>query len=51
MTVAGVLTDVGSVITSVVTTIAGNPLLAAFLGLGLLTAGAYTFKRLRKSAK
>lgn len=51
MTVSGLLTDVGSVITSVVTTIAGNPLLACFVGLGLLSAGAFAFRRLCKSAK
>ena len=51
MTVSGLLTDVGSVITSVVTTIAGNPLLACFVGLGLLSTGAFVFRRLCKSAK
>lgn len=51
MTVSGLLTDVSNVITTVVTTIAGNPLLAAFVGLGLVSAGAVVFKRLRKSAK
>lgn len=51
MTVSGLLTDVGSVISTVVTTIAGNPLLAVFVGLGLLSAGAIVFRRLCKSAK
>lgn len=51
MTVSGLLTDVGTVITTVVTTIAGNPLLAVFVGLGLVSAGAYAFRRLCKSAK
>lgn len=50
MAVADILADVGSVITSVVNTIGGNPLLAAFLGLGLIGAGAYTFRKLRGSA-
>lgn len=51
ITVSGVLSDVGSVISTVVTTIAGNPLLAVFVGLGLLTAGAFAFKRLIRAAK
>lgn len=51
MAVADILADVGSVVTTVVTTLAGNPLLAAFLGLGLVGAGAYTFRKLRGSAK
>lgn len=51
ITISGVLESVGTVISTVVTTIAGNPLLACFVGLGLLTAGAYAFRRLMKSAK
>lgn len=51
MTVKGLLTDVGTVITTVVTTIAGNPLLATFVGLALVSAGAYAFRKLCKSAK
>ncbi len=51
MTVQGLLTDVGTVISTVVTTLAGNPLLAVFVGLGLLSAGAVAFRRLCKSAK
>lgn len=51
MTVSGLLTDVSTVISTVVTTIAGNPLLAVFVGLGLVSAGAYVFRRLCKSAK
>lgn len=51
MTVQGILTDVGTVITTVVTTIAGNPLLACFAGLGLVSAGCFVFHRFCKSAK
>ena len=51
ITISGVLEGVGTVISTVVTTIAGNPLLACFVGLGLLTAGAYAFRKLMKSAK
>lgn len=51
MTVSGLLTDVGTVISTVVTTIAGNPLLAVFVGLGLVSAGTIVFRRLCKSSK
>lgn len=51
MTVQGLLTDVGTVITTVVTTIAGNPLLACFVGLSLVSAGCFVFRRFTKSAK
>lgn len=49
-TVTSVLKDVGTVVSQAVGVIADNPILAVFLGLGLLTAGAFVFKRLRKSA-
>lgn len=51
MTVSGLLTDVGTVISTVVTTIAGNSLLACFVGLGLVSAGCFVFRRFCKSAK
>lgn len=51
MTVSGLLTDVTTVINTVVTTIAGNPLLAVFVGLGLVSAGTVVFRRLCKSSK
>lgn len=51
MTVQGLLTDVGTVITTVVTTIAGNSLLACFVGLGLASAGCFVFRRFCKCAK
>lgn len=51
MTVSGLLTDVGTVISTVVNTIAGNSLLAVFVGLGLLSAGTLVFRRLCKSSK
>ena len=51
LSVSSLLTDVGTVISTTVTTMAENPIIAIFLGLGLVTAGAIAFKRLRKSAK
>lgn len=50
MTVSGMLTDVGTLLNEVVTVIAGNPVMSAFLGIALLGAGAKLFKRIRKSA-
>lgn len=50
MTVSGMLTDVGTLLNEVVTVIAGNPVMSAFLGISLLGAGAKLFKRIRKSA-
>lgn len=51
MTVSGLLTDVSTVINTVVTTIAGNPLLAVFVGLGIVSAGTIVFRRFCKSSK
>lgn len=51
MTVQGLLTDVSTVISTVVTTISSNALLACFVGLGLVSAGCFVFRRLCKSAK
>ena len=50
MTVSGMLTDVGTLLNEVVTVIAGNPVMSAFLGIALVGAGAKLFKRIRKSA-
>ena len=49
--ISTLLTDVGSVITTVCSTIAGNPLLAVFCGLGIVTTGAVAFRKLRKTSK
>lgn len=51
MTVQGLLTDVSTVISTVVTTISSNALLACFVGLGLVSSGCFVFRRLCKSAK
>lgn len=50
MTVSTVLANVSTIIGSVVGTISSNSVLSAFLGLGLIGAGAYTFRKLRGSA-
>ena len=49
--ISTLLTDCGTVITTVCTTVAENPVLAVFLGLGLLTTGAVAFRKLRKTSK
>lgn len=51
MTVSSMLTDVGTIVSTVVTTISGNPVLSAFLGLGLVGAGASLFKRIKKASR
>lgn len=51
MTVSGMLTDVGTLLNEVVTVIAGNPVMSAFLGMALVGSGAKLFKSIRKSAK
>ncbi len=51
MTVASMLTDVGTIVSTVVTTISGNAVLSAFLGLGLVGAGASLFKRIKKASR
>lgn len=45
------LSECGTVITTVCSTIAENPVLAVFCGLGILTAGAVAFRKLRKTSK
>lgn len=49
MDVSSVIADVSTVLNSVVTTIAGNPVLVVMLGMSLVGAGARLFKKLRKS--
>lgn len=51
MSVSSVLANVSQVIGTVVSTISSNGLLSAFLGLGLVGAGAATFRKLRGSSK
>lgn len=51
MTVANVLADVGTVVSSVITSITGNGVLTAFLGLGLLGAGATAFRRIKRAVR
>lgn len=46
MTVSGVLSQVSTVIGTVVDIISGNSVLSAFLGLTIVTAGAIAFKKL-----
>ena len=50
MTVATMIADVGTLLNEVVTVIAGNPVMSAFLGIALIGASARLFKRIRKSA-
>lgn len=49
--ISTLLTDCGTVISQVCSTIASNPLLAVFCGLGILTTGAVAFRKLRKTSK
>lgn len=46
MTVSGVLSQVSTVIGTVVDIISGNPVLSAMLGLAVVTVGAFAFKSL-----
>lgn len=46
MTVSGVLSDVSTVIGTVVDVISANPVLSALLGLAVLSVGALAFKKL-----
>ena len=51
MTVATMISDVGTLLNEVVNVIAGNPVMSAFLGMALVGSGAKLFKSIRKSAK
>jgi hypothetical protein len=46
MTVDGVLSNVGTVIGTVVDIISGNPVLSSLLGLAVVSVGAMAFKQL-----
>ena len=46
MTVNGVLSDVSTVIGTVVDIISSNPVLSALLGLAVVSVGAMAFKKL-----
>lgn len=51
MTVANMLTDVATIVNTVITTISGNAVLSGFLGLSLVGAGASLFKRIKKASR
>ena len=51
MTVSEALADVGTCVSTVITTIGDNSILMAFLGLGLVSAAAGVFFKLKRSAK
>lgn len=45
------ITNMGSVVDTVLTTISGNPLLMVLLAAPVITAGCFVFKRLVKAAR
>lgn len=45
------ITNMGTVVTTVLDTIAGNPLLMVMLACPIIVAGTYVFKKLVKAAK
>lgn len=51
MTVSGLLTDVGTLLSQVISIIAGNVVFSAILGCTLIAAGARLFKRIRVSVR
>lgn len=46
MTVDGVLSNVGAVLSTVVNIISDNAVLSAYVGIGLVAMGAFAFKSL-----
>lgn len=50
MTVTDALADVATCVTTVITSLSGNPILMAFLGIGLVSASAGLFARLKGAA-
>lgn len=46
MTVDGVLSNVSAVLSTVVNIIGNNPVLSAYVGIGLVALGAFAFKSL-----
>ena len=51
MTVAGVLENVSSVINTVVTCVTGNPVVAVFVGMGVVGGGVALFRKLMRAGK
>lgn len=51
MSVADALADVSTCVSSVITAMTGNPILMAFLGIGLVGAAAGLFSMLKSSAR
>lgn len=45
MTVSGVLTDVGTVVSSVISTCSNNPVTAAIIGMSLVGVGVGLFRK------
>ncbi len=51
MTVAGVLENVSTVINTVVTCVTGNPVIAVFVGMGVVGGGIALFRKLMRAGK
>lgn len=51
MTVSGVLENVSTVISTVVSCVTGNPVIAVFLGMGVVGGGVALFRRLMRAGK
>ena len=50
-TVSTVIADVGTLLNTVVTTVSGNAVLSAFLGLGLVGSACGVFAKMKRSAR
>lgn len=51
MTVSGVLENVSTVISTVVSCVTGNPVIAVFVGMGVVGGGVALFRRLMRAGK
>ena len=51
MTVSGVLENVSTVINTVVTCVTGNPVIAVFVGMGVVGGGIALFRKLMRAGK
>ncbi len=51
MTVSGVLENVSSVITTVVSCVTDNPVIAVFIGMGVVGGGVALFRKLMRAGK
>lgn len=51
MTVSGVLENVSSVISTVVGCVTDNPVIAVFIGMGVVGAGIALFRKLMRAGK